>query len=60
MPTIQKTISAVDGIRHDLASFNAAKSQMPTEPLYEDKLNAQIMELEAQKAAQVALSAVYQ
>jgi hypothetical protein len=33
---------------------------MPTEPLYEDKLNAQIMELEAQKAAQVALSAVYQ
>ena len=60
LPTIQKATSAIDGIRKDTASFNSAKSGMPNEPLYEDKLNAHIVELEAQKAAQSALAAVYQ
>lgn len=60
LPTIQYTTSAIDGIKQDLSSFSRAKSGMPNEPLYEDKLNAQIAELEAQKAAQAALSAVYQ
>ena len=60
LPTIQHTTSAIDGIKQDLSSFSRAKSGMPNEPLYEDKLNAQIAELEAQKAAQAALSAVYQ
>lgn len=60
LPTIQHTTSAIDGIKQDLSSFSRAKSGMPNEPLYEDKLNAHIAELEAQKAAQTALSAVYQ
>ncbi|TNU79988.1 hypothetical protein [Lactococcus lactis] len=60
LPTIQHTTSAIDGIKQDLSSFSRAKSGMPNEPLYEDKLSAHIAELEAQKAAQAALSAVYQ
>lgn len=60
LPTIQHTTSAIDGIKQDLSSFSRAKSGMPNEALYEDKLNAHIAELEAQKAAQAALSAVYQ
>lgn len=60
LPTIQHTTSAIDGIKQDLSSFSRAKWGMPNEPLYEDKLNAHIAELEAQKAAQAALSAVYQ
>lgn len=60
LPTIQHTTSAIDGIKQDLSSFSRAKSGIPNEPLYEDKLNAHIAELEAQKAAQTALSAVYQ
>lgn len=60
LPTIQHTTSAIDGIKQDLSNFNKAKSGMPNEPLYEDKLTAHIAELEAQKAAQTALTAVYQ
>ena len=60
LPTIQHATSAVEGITQDLAVFTSAKSYMPNEPLYEDKLVAHIAELKAQKAAQDALSAVYQ
>lgn len=60
LPTIQHATSAIDGIAQDLAAFTSAKSYMPREPLYEEKLTAQIAELRAQKAAQDALSAVYQ
>ena len=60
LPTIQHATSAVEGITQDLAVFTSAKSYMPNEPLYEDKLVAQIAEFNAQKSAQEALSAVYQ
>ena len=60
LPTIKHATSAIDGITQDLAAFTSAKSYMPNEPLYEDKLVAQIAELNVQKSAQEALSAVYQ
>ena len=60
LPTIKHATSAIDGIAQDLAAFTSAKSYMPNEPLYEDKLVAQIAELNVQKSAQEALSAVYQ
>ena len=60
LPTIQHATSAIDGIAQDLSAFTSAKSYMPNEPIYEDKLVAQIAELQSQKSAQEALSAVYQ
>ena len=60
LPTIKHTTSAIDGIAQDLVAFTSAKSYMPNEPIYEDKLVAQISVLQSQKSAQEALSAVYQ
>lgn len=60
LPTIQKVNSATESIQQDLIRFSSARLEMPNEPLYEDKLNAKIAELERQKAAQEAMAAVYQ